>query len=131
MKKVKYYYLDAPLLTKHTGVKHTEISMGDQIYNFNDVNYQNKDQWSRYQKSYRFEHLPEDMDLNKFELHPKAKLTPILSSMFLGYTGLFISPDLHQFLQDYKAFCAKYYPITLTRADEKIDWYYMHILDAS
>lgn len=131
MKQLRYFYFGSPLYTKDTGVERTPYSDGEQIYELSNPAYRNPEQMGRYQKSYYSEHLPDDLDMDAFELHPDARLTSVLSSMFLNTTGLFISPQMYEFLQAYKAYNIKYYPLILNRGNEKIRWYYMHVTDSS
>jgi hypothetical protein len=125
MKVLHYYSLLPPIYSKTTGVLKDE-----QIYDFSLINYDKRNYWAKYQQSRYHDFIEPDLDLNVFKLHPKAKLTHILSSKFLNNFGLFMSTELYTLFSQYNAYKAKFHKIKLTRNETQVDWYYMQILSS-
>jgi len=83
-------------------------------------------------RNYKFE-FPKEGTINfpLMKMERKAKLTDILSCVYVPTNGMVVSHRFMDFIASYNLENVKFYPCQILYKNEMIDYYWMHIIDLS
>jgi hypothetical protein len=120
---MKYFRLTHSIAPETIGSEYPQIQKMTKGYDYDKPN--SVHAASRFYDSF----LPFEPDLDSMVLHPKAKLTDILSCSVLGSNGFIISEKVYNICNLFQSVPAHYYPVKVLEKNRKMHQYYwMHIV---
>lgn len=113
MKRITFYEIEDAVDKATTGTTNNQING---LYYASDVT-DARPLFVKYQEIY-YDFLPENFGMDLFIADPKAKKTDLLSTIFLGTNGLFVSQKFQDFLNQYKVSHCNYLPVYIKNLGE-------------